>query len=261
MGASLGRYYRRYTKAGIKAASITSLYALAVQDAALAGITLRAYTFDESSGNLLEKVTPGGSFDFSVGAQTTRGVVSPVPDALKAYGFSSANPGGGAPFGHAEGTRPTLNGALTWCVEAVVRFGNAPASGTKYGVDAEGAGASKFTLNRGSGGTVQVAVNPNGNNQGTLTGSPGTGWHHVVWGVQDGAPSLHVAYLDAVQAFSTSLGANHVACVDSTPTWALGGVYGFSTLNLDIDMAFFALYNGLYLSPTQITAHKAKAGL
>jgi hypothetical protein len=221
------------------------------------------WTFEESSGNLLDRF--GGVYNLPVDAGVTRLVVAPNNPDLKAYTFPVAGTGSAPTYGHVVGSRPSLNGLHSWCVEAVIRFTQTPTA-TRYAIEFRTAGGiSLATLYRINGGDLQAAVYIGGGNfshlvAGSANVNPsGTSpWHHVVFGLDRGN---WVGYFDGVLVVSTPTGAGDVA-TDDGGTWTVGfgGLVDLNGFGLGCDIDFASVYP-LMLDAATVLNHKVLSGV
>jgi hypothetical protein len=234
-----------------------SLLAAALADGA--GI---AYTFEESSGSIINR-QGDPAFDIaSVDAQVTRGLAAPGAPDLKAYGFIETSQAP-LPFGHAQGPRVNQNGWTRVTHEIVCRVPTL-AQNNKWVVHGSWVGVSGlFGLSNDAnndlntfllltGGYFQVLVNSRNYK---------SGWHHYVF-LYTG--TNYQGYVDAVQDFNivTTIPGSFSDDPDQADRIiAFGGVQGSGANNCNCDIAFYAMYPNLALNQTQITAHKLASGV
>lgn len=236
-----------------------------VEQALLDGASV-VYIFSESSGNLINQITPG-THDLSVDAAVTRSATGVVPPDLLAYDFSSAN--GITPlFGHIQGTRPNVAFNKFTC-EFVGKFNTPPSSGTRFALEGRtGSGVSSFSINQSSSGDLFTAIltvsNPN-NSQliaNFAAGEPSSYAHYVQrWDGQT-SPGVHSGYRNGTQKYSVNLtNGGNIFETGTDRFIAIGGVYNGGTLNLDCFMDFVAIYPNVLLTPGQINNHFAVSGI
>ncbi len=230
-----------------------------VEQAILDGAAV-VYIFSESSGNLINQVSPG-THNLSVDAAVVRAATGVVPPDLLSYDFSSAS--GSSPlFGHVEGTRPNVDFANFTC-EVVGKF-DTPSGTTRYALESRtGGGITNFSLSQNSAGDLITAIYSNANNANTIAlqnlgeSAP---YAHYVW-QRDGANLKHVGWRNAVQKYNATIGGTTVFESASTRNIAVGGLYQIGTTNINCFVDFVAIYPNVLLTSDQIADHFAVTGI
>lgn len=227
---------------------------------ALADGATMAYTFNEASGNLINRITPG-TFDHGVDAIITRQASGVDPEDLLAYRVSGAS-AGSPNFGHTQGTRTSWNGSQAWTAEAIVRLVSTPVA-TRYIVYAERSGgstAADFTVSNT--GTMNAGIQVTGqgfNSQNIASAGEATSYAHYVW-QWDG--TTFRGWRNGVSKFAVAIGPGGTGLLDATPfNMAFGGVTGAGSLNANVDLDFIAIYPTTHLTTAQIANHVSVAGV
>lgn len=231
------------------------LVMLAANDGATA-----IYQFNEASGDLINRKTPG-TFDHTVDAAVVRQIAGPDPEDLLAYRFSSAIVAG-TPFGHTQGTRPSWVDSQAWTAEAICRRIDPVPAVVRYIAFAERAGglsAAQLTIEDTGilNAAIQVSGQPFDARQ-IATLAESTIYAHYVW-QWDG--TTFRGWRNNVSKFAVAIGPGGTGLADSAPfNMAFGGVTGVGTLNSDSEVDFFAVYPTVHLTTAQIANHFASTG-
>lgn len=255
------RAHRRiYQAVGGGGGEPESLNALALADGASV-----SYTFEEASGNIINRANPGTYEINQIHAQVTREVEAPGGPDLKAYTFvttAQAWPN----FGYARGFpagRPSQDAYTRVAHEVVARI-NAVSTGKiivhgqafaepvdAYKMDQTGGGDLRFHIPLST-----PLINLNGSAAASLD------WHHYVW-QYDGTD--FTVWVDGVLEASVTTGIGAANLHDSTDPGAhilnFGGGDEGSAKNCPCSIDFFASYPNMSLTAEQILDHYLASGV
>jgi hypothetical protein len=218
-----------------------------------------AYIFNEASGNAIDYSGLGNHLQVAASVVRPVGAVN-LPD-VSAYDISPAFGGATRPNGHADGNRPSWTGSQAFSFEIICRRTPPAPAAQRFIYHAEYSGAvTALDVTIENDGTLRSGIQVAGelfHSQTIATSPEAVVYAHYVmrW---DG--TTHDAWRNGVQVFATAVGAGG-GLDDGTPfRHAVGGVFGFGSLNGDCDVDFLAIYPSTFLTGIQIADHYALSG-